>query len=290
MSNPGDVNNDAGGSGNGRTVPPPLDFEDENGIDGPKAVEKIDSIKITWDQGDLKFFFTELEDAMDLISIKSQWLKRQVLARTLTPLVKAEVKDLLIKKKSEVGTDIYKQLKLRLLHLFGPKTEDAFEEACSLVLTGKPSALAKRLIVLLCECKKPLDGCCCAKVVEALWKRQLPAIVRAGVAGRSLGKELEKVLDKADDIYASQAARSGAVSAVSLDETLPALQSASVAAVKKKVKPKGDRGAGHPDGPPENACFNHWTWGKSAYYCKKRSACPWKQFTKPKPKPNNSDA
>ena len=51
---------------------PILHFEDENGVNRPKAVEKIDSIKITWGQGDLKFLITELEDAMDLISIESQ--------------------------------------------------------------------------------------------------------------------------------------------------------------------------------------------------------------------------
>ena len=61
------------------------------------------------------------------------------MARTLQPQIKAEVKDLLIKKKSDSGTDIYKQLKLRLLHLFRPETEDTFEEDCLLVLTGKPS-------------------------------------------------------------------------------------------------------------------------------------------------------
>ena len=42
---------------------------------------------------------------MELISIKSQWLKRQVLGRTLQPHFKAEVKDLLMKKKSEAGDD-----------------------------------------------------------------------------------------------------------------------------------------------------------------------------------------
>ena len=79
----------------------------------------------------------------------------------------------------------------RSLELFGPKQEDAYEEAANLVLTGKPSALAKRIMVLICDKKKPLEGCCCAKVVLGLWKRQLPQQVRAAVAGPSRAKHSE---------------------------------------------------------------------------------------------------
>merc|ERR1711923_624841 len=110
-------------------TPPAVNFEDENGIDGDKALDKVDSVKVKWDEADLKFFFTELEDAMEMIQVRSQWLKRQVLSRALDPQVKAEVKDLLVKKKSEAGNDIYKVLKNRLLELFGPRKEDAYEEA-----------------------------------------------------------------------------------------------------------------------------------------------------------------
>ena len=84
-----------------------VEFEDENGVDGEKVLDKVHSIQVAWDPDDLKFFFSEIEDAMDLIQIKSQWLKRQVLARALKSEVKAEVKDLLVKKKAEAGTDIY---------------------------------------------------------------------------------------------------------------------------------------------------------------------------------------
>merc|ERR1711951_302057 len=150
---------------------------------------------------------------MDLVQIRSQWLKRQVLSSKLEPVVKAEVKDLLIKKKSEAGNNIYKVLKYRLLELFGPKQEDAYEEAVGLVLTGKPSALAKRLVVLLCDSKKPLQGCCCAKVVSALWKKQLPAVVRAAIAGMNLATDLDDILRKADDVFASQRCGSVAVNA-----------------------------------------------------------------------------
>lgn len=288
-----------GNAGNINVVPPVVppvmaDFEDENGTDGDKALEKVGSVKIAWDPQDLKFFFIEIEDAMDLIQIKSQWLKRQVLSTKLPGEVKAEVKDILIKKKSEAGTDIYKQLKLRLLELFGPKSEDAYEEAASLVLTGKPSALCKRMIVLLCDSKKPLQGCCCVKTISALWKKQLTPPVRAAVAGMDMAKDLDAVLRKADDVHASQAVQQfpvAAVTDVNLDETLPALQAAAITTRRSGAggqKPKKNRGDPHPDGPPETACYLHWRYGRSAYTCKKKSSCPWKSFTKPKPKPDSA--
>ena len=188
------------------------------------------------------------------------------------------------KKRSEAG-HIYKELKTRLLELFGPRTEDAYEEAAGLTLTGKPSALAKRLIVLLCDKPKPLDGCCCAKVVTALWKKQLPAVVRANIAGMNMATQMEAMLRKADDVFCSQGqgATARAVAAVDLDETQPALQ--QVAVVNKKKQSAGDnknRGTPHPDGPPETACYNHWRFGKSAFNCKRKSTCPWRNFVKPK--------
>ena len=200
-----------------------------------------------------------------------------------------------MKKKSEAGDDIYKQLKLRLLHLFGPAQEDAFEEASNLVLTGKPSALAKRIIVLICDKPKPLEGCCCAKTVAALWKRQLPPLVRAAIAGMDMAGDLEGVLKKADDTYREGAAKGASVAAANLDETLPALQQPvqqPVAAVKQKTKKQFDtsnRGTPHPDGPPETACYLHWRFGKSAYTCKNKKKCPWKNYLAPKPKKDNKD-
>ena len=201
-------NGGGGGQGeqSGNSPPPPImsDFEDIDGEDGAKALDKIDSVKVKWDPDDLKFFF------LDLIQVKSQWLKRQVLSRALDPLVKAEVKDLLIKKGSEAGGDIYKQLKLRLLELFGPKTEDDYEEAVAMLLMGKSSALAKKLMVKLCDkTPKPLEGCCRYKTITALWKSKLTGPVREAIAGMNLRDNMEAVLKKADDTYATLTAGRG---------------------------------------------------------------------------------
>ena len=290
------------------------DVDVENGTDAAGALGKVDSIKLTWDDQDVKFFFSELEGKFELIEIKSQWTKRHVLANLLPPKQKAEVKDLLMKSKTQAGTDIYKKLKDRILELFGPRQEEAFEEAMQLVLTGKPSALAKKLINKLCKTpSNHFESCCCEGTVMAMWKRKLPQVVRASIAGKSLTGEVNQrdVLKLADDVFAAAALPSdyvvaapvqahptevAAVAAADLDTSadLPALQIAAAAYTRARAqragqsataqqKPK-NRGKPHPDGPPENTCYLHWKHGKSAYKCQRPGSCPWKEFTIPKPK------
>ena len=266
----------------------------EDGVDGTNALNKVESIKLEWDKDDVRFWFNELESKFELIQIKSQWTKRHVLANLLPPLQKKEVKDLLMKSKAAAGTNIYKQLKTRLLEHFGPRVEDAFEEAAALVLVGKPSALAQRIITLLCKSAKPLENCCCEGTVMALWKRQLPPAVRAAIAGKSMAGEdnLRAVLKHADDVFAATNAPVGHVSAIRADldtsADQPALQSA--AAVYKPPAKKGNKPPQKnkpekrsPDNPPENSCYLHWRYGRSAYSCKRPGSCPWKDFTVPKP-------
>ena len=69
--------------------------------------------------------------------------------------VKAELKEILKKSKATAPKDVYRQLKVKTIDLFAPKEEDAFEKAAQLTLTSKPSALAKQLVELLCECDPP---------------------------------------------------------------------------------------------------------------------------------------
>ena len=38
----------------------------------------------------------------------------------------------------------------------------------------------------------------------------------------------------------------------------------------------------HPDLPPFQSCWRHWTHGKSAYHCQEPSTCPWKDVWIPK--------
>ena len=43
------------------------------------------------------------------------------------------------------------------------------------------------------------------------------------------------------------------------------------------------RGPRHADGPPNQACKQHWTWGKSSYFCSDPLTCPWKDFIQQRP-------
>ena len=40
------------------------------------------------------------------------------------------------------------------------------------------------------------------------------------------------------------------------------------------------RGPPHPDGPPEEACYYHWRFGRAAYSCGDTQKCPWANLTK----------
>merc|ERR1712219_79991 len=179
-----------------------MDFED---LDQPEAAEtmaKLASVKIPWDSSDVEGWFMEIEMQMELLNIKSQWVKRIIIGNNLPELIKVEVKDLLKVPKSKLTQEnklIYKVLKQKILKLFGKRQGEKYEEACQLVLTGKPSALAKALIELLCSCNPPLQ-CCAVETVAAMWKKKLHPQVRAAIAGMCMQADLDGVLDKADDV------------------------------------------------------------------------------------------
>ena len=157
--------------------------------DAPEALSKLGSIKVPWDHRDVAYWSFELELQMTIFNVGSQWVKRIILANNLPPEVRGELKELLKQTKAQVTADktkIYKELKTTVLELHGKKDDQAFEEACNLNLTTKPSALCKNLYEILCQCKKTLDGCCQAKTVLGLWKRKLPQQVRSAIAEKSL--------------------------------------------------------------------------------------------------------
>ena len=140
------------------------DFDVENGVDAEKALDKLGSLKVPFDKEDLEFWFSELEGQLEVIGVKSQWLKRIALQQFLPIEIRTEVKSLLKLPKASAGTDIYKRIKTELLDLFGPKPEDAYIRAKNRVMHGKPSQLGKALIEDVCRKDKKLDGCCCANI------------------------------------------------------------------------------------------------------------------------------
>ena len=87
------------------------DFEVENGTDGAKALEHSRTLVIPFDPSEVEFWFTQIENEMYTCEVKSQWLKRCVLVKNLPSKVQADVKSLLVLKKSEIPDDVYKQIK-----------------------------------------------------------------------------------------------------------------------------------------------------------------------------------
>ena len=119
---------------------------------------------------------------MEFVGIKSQYVKRQCLARNLPEEVNQQMKGLLRKSKDEAGATPYLDLKKALLLQFGQSAEDAFEKALGLVVTSTPSALAKKMCDYICKNNPPMQGCCCERTISGMWRRQLPPTVRDAIA------------------------------------------------------------------------------------------------------------
>ena len=169
------------------------DFDQENGTDGEKALEKMSQIQCPFNVSDLDFWFVELEGQLELIEIKSQWSKRMALQKLLPLKIKEEVKSLLRITKTRSGNDIYFRLKQELLDLFGVKNR---------VLSGKPSQLGKKLIDDICPGDVKLQGCHCAKTVLAMFRGQLPVVIRNHISEMTFSKDTYKaVFAKADLVW-----------------------------------------------------------------------------------------
>ena len=149
----------ANAAAGGNPPPPPHNFEDINGQDGPEVMGKVGSVKIPWDE-DVEYFFFDLENQMEMINVQSQWVKRSILANNLPNHIRAEVKDTLKKVRAQVGPTVYKDIKVKVIKLYGRKVGENFERASQRLLLDKPSKLAKELVEDLCKCEDPLK--CCA--------------------------------------------------------------------------------------------------------------------------------
>ena len=121
-----------------------LPVEDADFPDDSEAWKK--EIKIKFDQCDVNYSFNSIEDQMTLYGINSQWSKKKALLPLLPEEIIDECKPILRLSKADAGAHIYKDLKAEILQLYGPREEDAFKKAMALRLTGKPSALGKKLI------------------------------------------------------------------------------------------------------------------------------------------------
>ena len=202
-------------------MPDLVNFEDENGQDEERALmNAIEYLKdFHFDMSDLDFVFGRVEIKMKSVGVKKNYTKFEVLSSIIPRNVQNEVKHILRKKETELGTDSYKKLKKEIYKIFGPKDESHFNRAMSRVLTGLPSQLARQLVGDLCP--DELVGCHCSRFIVGLWKKQLPANVRSGIAGMKFNAEnFENICTHADDIFTSNPRPSGvAVAAITSEET-----------------------------------------------------------------------
>ena len=100
-----------------------MDFDAENGTDGKSALGDLKGVQCPFIQEDIEFWFGQLEAQLEVIEVKSQWMKRIALQRFLPPEIQEEVKGLLSLGKTAAGGDIYFKIKNELIELFGRKPE-----------------------------------------------------------------------------------------------------------------------------------------------------------------------
>ena len=273
------------------------DFDQENGSDGKSALGDLKAVQCPFMKNDIEFWFGQLEGQLEVIEIKSQWVKRIAVQRFLPPEIQEEVKGLLSLGKTAAGNDIYYKIKRELIDLFGRKPEDAYTRAKNRVLSGKPSQLGKALINDLCKKDKKLDGCCCGDIVWGMFREKLPIVVRNHIAELAFNKDTYKaIFTKADQVWDSNQASDPMPSRPVAAVTAQASTQNEVAAMQKnknqKNKNKKNKGQGQ-DGQSqsqsgqgqsgqgqsetkkkindEGLCRIHAKWKNNATFC----AAPW---------------
>ena len=179
---------------------PDVLFEDKNEEDDAEAWKK--EIKLKFDPSDVHYWFNSVESLMKKYGINKQWSKKDAIVPLLPDDVIEELKPILRLQEADAGDKIYKTLKQEILLLFGPKDEDVFKKAIALRLTGRPSALGKKLIHILCPGTTPFEGCHCAKIVYGFWEAQLTPQIRTMLSGQRFTKETYKDIFKlADEVW-----------------------------------------------------------------------------------------
>ena len=264
------------------------DFDKEDGTDGKGAMSELKGVQCPFMKDDIEYWFRQLEGQLEIIEVKSQWLKRLALQRFLPVEIQSEVKSLFTLTKTAAGNDIYLRIKKELVDLFGQKPEDAYTRAKNRVLVGKPSQLGKLLIDDLCKKDKKLDGCCCADIVWGMFREALPVVVRNHIAQKSFNKDTYKEIFKiADNVWDSNqapeplptrqvAAASAEVAAVQKSQGGQSQKNKGQGGGKKNKGQKNKNNKDQKDSPApavneENLCRIHAKWKKEANFC----AAPW---------------
>ena len=158
-------------------------------------------IKIKYDPHDVEYWFNSVEAQMKKFGINRQWDKKDSILPLLPSEVIEECKPLLRLSEADAGNQIYKNLKVEILSLYGQRDEDAFKKAIALKMTGKPSGFGKKLIHIICPGSKPFASCHCARMVFGFWEAQLSAPIKTKLAGQKFNastyQDLFKIADEA---------------------------------------------------------------------------------------------
>ena len=200
---------------NGHGNPPPAvnprppfvmaEFMDQDDTDGTKALANVQGLKFEFDRHDIKTWLRRFEVRLEFLEVKSQWLKRVALENAIPVDIATSCNDLFDQTKTQVtaATDaqdklIYKKCKLRLLKVYGPRPEEAFEKALTLPLVGLPSDAAKQIRALVCPGVPPMQGCHCHIAISSIWRKLLSKDVRGAIANLDLQTNFDQTIEAAD--------------------------------------------------------------------------------------------
>ena len=139
-----------------------VNFDMEDKDEGEKSQDLARHIKVDFDVNDIKFWFSQLEDEMELASIGKQWLKKTVLQRILPVKQKEDVKSFLTLQKAYAGDHIYHDIKTALIRTYALKPQDSYRRALTRTMVGLPSQLGYQIVDDVCKKPSKMDGCCCA--------------------------------------------------------------------------------------------------------------------------------
>ena len=259
-----------------------VNYDAENGVDKEHALQNAcRTLKgYEWDD-DLSFYFNQVEIKMKSDGVFKNFTKLQVLSTILPKRVIEQIKPILRKQETDFpNNNAYLLAKQQIIRTFGASQEADYERACSRVLSGKPSELARSITNDICKKSDALDGCCCSHIVLGMWKKNLPLAVKQKIAGMEFNKDtFDSVCQQADDVFNSTRPAQvapmvaavtgfppqiqGAQPEPSLDETQPAIQYAvpgsfpAVAAVQYyrgggRGQWRGGRGNGRGGGRGQN--------------------------------------
>ena len=114
---------------------------------------------------------------------------------------------------------IYKKCKLRLLKVYGPRPEEAFEQALAMTLKGLPSDAAKEIRSLVCPGLPPMKDCHCHIPISSIWRKLLPRDVRGAIANMDLQSNFDQTIEAADVYHKAYLASSHSVAAIAAPTT-----------------------------------------------------------------------